>query len=151
MKGCHDFPHANQETNNAVESYHCYLKTNFLSDRWKKCACGMDWLLYVLLTNVEPVYQFGEILKEEGYLKNYRKEKQLESSMERAKRIPDSDCCPHESISHAYWVRSQTNPHKKYPFTWYRVDVSMHTCVLTCSTDACIGVAVCRGCSKVDT
>ena len=79
VKGCRDFPHANQETNNAIESYHCYLKTKFLSDRRKKCSHRMDWLIYVLLINVEPFYRFKEILKREGYLNNYKKEKLLES------------------------------------------------------------------------
>ena len=79
VKGCRDFSHANQETNNVVESYHCYLKTNFISDRQKKCAHQMDWLLYVFLTNVKPMYWFKEFLKEEGYLNIYMKEKQLES------------------------------------------------------------------------
>jgi hypothetical protein len=50
------------------------------------------------------------------------KEKQLESSMEKARRILDSDCCHHESISHAYWVRSQTKCDKKYLVTWYRTN-----------------------------
>ena len=122
VKGCRDFPHANQETNNVVESYHCYLKTKFLSDRRKKCARRMDWLLYILLTNVEPYYRFKEILTAEGYLNNYRKEMQLESSMEKARRIPDSDCCPHESILHAYWVRSQSKCDKQYLVTWYRTN-----------------------------
>ena len=85
--------------------------------------CSLNGLVIIcVLTNVEPVYHFKEILKEEGYLNNYRKEKQLESSMERAKIISDSDCCLHESISHAYWVRSQTNRHKKYLVTWYRAN-----------------------------
>ena len=39
---------------------------------------------------------------------------QLESSMEKARRILDSDCRLYESISHAYWVRSQSNTHKEY-------------------------------------
>ena len=108
VKGSRYFPHANQETNNAVESYHCYLKTKFLFDRRKKCSLRMDWLIYVLLINVEPFYRFKEILKREGYLNNYKKEKLLESSSKRAKTIPNSDCCPHESIYHAYWVRIQT-------------------------------------------
>ena len=82
VKGCREFPHANQETNNAVESYHCYLKTTFLTDRRKKCARRMDWLLHMLLTTVEPCYQFKEILKEEGFLNNCKREKQLESSVE---------------------------------------------------------------------
>ena len=56
VKGCREFPHANQEKNNAVESYHSYLKTAFLSDRRKKCARRMDWLFYTLLTTVETCY-----------------------------------------------------------------------------------------------
>ena len=120
VKGCIDFPHTNQETNNAVESYHCYLKTKFLSDRRRKCSRRMDWLIYVLLINVEPSYRFKEILRKGGYLNNYRKDKQLETSIEREKRILDSDCCPHENLSCAYWVRSQTTPDKWYVVMWYR-------------------------------
>jgi len=128
VKGCREFPHANQETNNAVESYHCYLKTNFLSDRRKKCARRMDWLLYMLLTSVEPCYRYKEILKEEGYLNNYRREKQVESSMDRARRIPDTDCCPHESTPHAYWVRSQTNRDKEYLVKRYTTNFTVCEC-----------------------
>ena len=79
VKGCRYFSHANQETNNAVESYHCYLKTKFLSDRRRKCSCKMDWLIYALLINVDPSYRFKEILRKGGYLNNYRKDKQLET------------------------------------------------------------------------
>ena len=82
VKGCRDFPHASQETNNVVESYHSDLKTKFLFDRRNMCAHRMDWLIYVLLTNVEPYYQFKEILKIEGFLNSYMKEKQFESLME---------------------------------------------------------------------
>jgi hypothetical protein len=53
-------------------------------------------------------------LKKEAYLNNYRKRKQYESSMENARRIPDSGCFLHEIISHAYWVRIQTKCDKKY-------------------------------------
>lgn len=67
----------------------------------------MDWLLYMLLTSVELCYWFKEISKK-GYMNNYRKEKPIECSLEEAKRIPDSDCCPHEITLHAYCVRSQT-------------------------------------------
>ena len=114
VKGCRDFPHANQETNNAVESYHGYLKSTFLCDKRKKCSRRMDWLFYTLLKNVEPCYRFKEILKKEGYYNNHKKEMQLESSMEKARRIPDSDCRPHESISHAYWVRIQRKHDNEY-------------------------------------
>ena len=144
MKGYRDFPHANQETNNVVESYHCYLKGNFLSERRKKCTRRVDWLLYMLITNVEPCYRFKEILKEEGYLNNYKKEEQFESSMEKARRIPDSDCCPHESTPRAYWVRSQTNRDKKYLVNWYRTNF------VACECPWSIRGNICKHAIKVD-
>ena len=128
VEGCRNFPHANQETNNSVEAYHYFLKSKFLSDRRKKCGHRMDWLLYQLLKNVEPYYRFRDILQEGGYLNNYRKEKQFESSIERAKRIPDTDCWAHENISHAYWVRSQTNRDNKYLVTWFHMDFIVCEC-----------------------
>ena len=61
-------------------------------------------------------------LKKEGYLNNYKKEKQFESSVEKTSRIPNGDCCPHESTTHAYWVRNQIDRNKRYLVTWYRTD-----------------------------
>jgi hypothetical protein len=104
----------------------------------------MDWLLYILLINVEPYYRFKEILKKEGYLNNYRKEKQYESSMEKARRIPDSDCCLHESISHSYWVMSQTKCDKKYLVTWYRTNF------ITCDCPWSIRGNICKHAIKVN-
>ena len=61
-------------------------------------------------------------MKNEGYLNNYKKGKQFESSMEKARRIPNDDCFPHEGAPQAYWVRSQTIHNKKYHVNWYRTD-----------------------------
>jgi hypothetical protein len=137
VKGCRNFRHANQETNNSVEAYHSLLKSKFLSDRRKKCARRMDWLLYMLLIHVESYYRFKDILKEEGYLNNHKKEKLFESSMEKARRIPDDDCWPHESISHAYWVRSQTDHDKKYLVTWYRKNFMVCECPWSIRGNTC--------------
>ena len=123
VKGCRYFPHANQETNNVVESYHCYLKTKFLCDQRNKCARRMDQLLHMLLTSVKPFYRFKAILKKEGYLNNYKKEKQFESSVEKDRRIPYNDCFPHERTPQAYWPRSQIIPTKKYLVNWYRAKI----------------------------
>ena len=82
----------------------------------------MDWLFYTLIKNVEPFYRFKEILKKEGYMNNHKKEMQLESSMEKARRILNSDCRPHESISHAYWVRIQSKLDNKYLIIWHRTN-----------------------------
>ena len=143
VKGCWDFPHENRETNNVLESYHCYLKTNFLFDRRKKCSHRMDWLICVLLTNVEPCYWFKEILKKEGFLNNYKKEKQLESSMEKAKRIPDSDCSPHSQMSHDFWVRSQSKVNKQYLITCH------HTNFITSDFPWFIRGNICKHAMKV--
>jgi hypothetical protein len=51
----------------------------------------MDWLLYILLINVEAYYRFKKILKREGNLNNFKKEKKHESSIEKAIRVPGSD------------------------------------------------------------
>lgn len=59
-------------------------------------------MFYTLIKHVEPFYRFKEILKKEGYMNNHKKEMQLESTMEKARGIPDNDCMHHESISHAY-------------------------------------------------
>ena len=82
----------------------------------------MDWLLYMLLTSVKPCYWFKEILKNVGYLNNYKKEKQFESLVEIDRRIPNDDCFPHESTPQSYWVRSQSIPNKKYLVNWYCAD-----------------------------
>eukprot|EP01018_Ginkgo_biloba_P034264 Gb_28487 [translate_table: standard] len=47
-----DFPHANQETNSAIESYHGFLKTKYLCDHRRKSNHHMDWLIYTLVKRV---------------------------------------------------------------------------------------------------
>jgi hypothetical protein len=61
-------------------------------------------------------------------LNNHKKEKLFESSMDKARSIPDDDCWPHESISHAYCVRSQTDQDKKYLATWYHKNFMVCEC-----------------------
>lgn len=55
-------------------------------------------------------------------MNNYREGKQFESSMKKAKRIPDSDCNPHDKMSHSFWVSIQSKPNKKYLVTFHRTN-----------------------------
>ena len=73
----------------------------------------------MLLTSVEPCYRFKEILKKEGYLNNYKKEKKFESSVEKARRIPNNECFHHDNTPQIYCVRSQSIHNKKYLVNWY--------------------------------
>lgn len=108
-KGYRNFRHANQETNNAIESYHCFLKTRFLNDRRRKCARRMDWFIYTLLKRVELYYWNIARQKKAGFANNYKLEHMLETSMEKAKIIPDHHCILHADIQNSYWVQSQSS------------------------------------------
>jgi len=112
-KGYRNFRHANQETNSAIEAYHCFLKTKFLCDRRRKGLRRMDWLIYTLLKRVELYYWNMSRLKKYGFINNYRLEHIIETSIEKAKHIPDDHCVPHDEIQNYYWVQSQSSL-KKY-------------------------------------
>eukprot|EP01018_Ginkgo_biloba_P029619 Gb_01440 [translate_table: standard] len=99
-----DFPHANQETNSAIESYHGFLKT--LCNRRRKSSRCMDWLVYTLLKKVELYYWNNQNIKDAGFSTNFKLEELKETSWSRACNIPDSDCNLHPTIQNTYWVRS---------------------------------------------
>eukprot|EP01018_Ginkgo_biloba_P033865 Gb_14367 [translate_table: standard] len=48
--------HANQETNNAIESYHGYIKHTYLCHQKNMSNRWLDWLLWMLLTKIEDHY-----------------------------------------------------------------------------------------------
>jgi hypothetical protein len=52
-------------------------------------------------------------LKEFGFLTNWKKERYLETSLEKSRRIPDNDVSPHDIVECAYMVISQAD-HAKY-------------------------------------
>ena len=62
-----NFPHSNQDTNNAIESYHGYLKQRYLKEINNTCHRGVDWLMYTL-TKVELYYNHMQHLKEDGFI-----------------------------------------------------------------------------------
>ena len=64
--------------------------------------------------------------------------------MEKTRRIPDIDCRPHESISHAYWVRSKSKPNKKYLIIWHCTNF------ITCDCPWSIHGKICKHAIKVD-
>ena len=67
-KAYRKFPHSNQDTNNAIESYHMYLKRRYLCEENNACHRWMDWLIYVL-TKVELYYIHNQRLKEAGVIR----------------------------------------------------------------------------------
>ena len=69
----------------------------------------MDWFIYTLLKRVELYYWNIACQKKAGFANNYKLEHMLETSMEKAKIIPDHHCILHADIQNSYWVQSQSS------------------------------------------
>eukprot|EP01018_Ginkgo_biloba_P022089 Gb_14053 [translate_table: standard] len=100
-KAYRDFPHANQETNSAIESYH-FFKIKYLCDRRRKSNSRMDWLIYTLLKRVELYYWNTQNIKDAGFSTNLKLEEMKETSWSRDYNIPDTDCSLHLTILGTY-------------------------------------------------
>ena len=94
-KNYRNFPHPNKDTNNAIESYHGYLKQRYLKEINNACHRRVDWLIYTL-TKVELYYNHMQRLKEAGFIRPRKVEEQLNASKCRSKQIPNEDCVANE-------------------------------------------------------
>ncbi|KAG0573812.1 hypothetical protein KC19_VG211300 [Ceratodon purpureus] len=106
-------PHANQDTNAAVESYHTNLKAILRTSRQKFGGRRVDWLIYHLLKDVLTHYWYAMQCKLYGFIKNGKAEGIVASAVIRDEEIPDE----HVKISEEYditYVASQTN----FPTIW---------------------------------
>ncbi|KAG0600519.1 hypothetical protein M758_11G040500 [Ceratodon purpureus] len=106
-------PHANQDTNAAVESYHANLKAILRTSRQKFGGRRVDWLIYHLLKDVLTHYWYAVQCKLYGFIKNGKAEGIVASAVIRAQEIPDE----HVKISledDIAYVASQTN----FPTIW---------------------------------
>ena len=117
-KAYRKFPHSNQDTNNAIESYHGYIKQKYLEEKNNACHRRVDWLIYILLTKVVLYYIHMQRLKEVGFIRPRKIEEQLNASKCRANQIPNEDCVADEKGQTEYRVRSQN---KDTHNTWYNV------------------------------
>lgn len=83
-------PHAGQNTNAAIESYHGNLKSILHSAKEKFNGRRMDWLIYHLVGDVMSHYWYNVHLKKFGFVRNTRQEFIVVSAIIRAKSIPNS-------------------------------------------------------------
>ena len=113
VKAFRNMPHANQDTNAAVESYHANLKAILRWSRQKFDGRRVDWLIYHLLKDVLIHYWYAVQCKLYGFIKNGKAEGIVASAVIRAEEIPDEHVriCLDEDIA---YVASQTN----FPHIW---------------------------------
>ena len=84
VRGYRNMPHANQDTNAAVESYHSNLKAILKSSRQKFGGWRVDWLIYHLLKDVLIHYWYAVQCKLYGFIKNGKAEGIMASAVIRS-------------------------------------------------------------------
>jgi hypothetical protein len=68
--GNYNIPHARQDTNSAMESFHCNFKWFFYSSQENLTRHQMDWFIYHLVGDVLTHYWYGVECKIFGYIRN---------------------------------------------------------------------------------
>jgi hypothetical protein len=84
-----NIPHAGQDTNAAVESYHANMKSILSEARQKFQGRRMDWLIYELTGDVHTHYWYAVQCKLYGFVANRNAERIVASAVLRARGIPD--------------------------------------------------------------
>jgi hypothetical protein len=69
-----NIPHAGQDTNYVVESFHSNMKHILYSSRKKFKGCKMDWLIYHLVGDVLTHYWYDMQCKLFGCIRNKKQE-----------------------------------------------------------------------------
>ena len=108
VKGYRTVPHANQDTNAAVESYHNNLKSILRITRGGLEGRRIDWLIYHLAKDILTHYWYAVQCKLYGFIKNGKAEGMVASAVLRARDIPDAHVVFDEDHQIAY-VASQNH------------------------------------------
>ncbi len=85
--GARKIPHAGQNTNAAIESYHSNLKSILNSAKGRFVGRRMDWLIYHLIGEVLTHYWYGVQCKVFGYIQNRKHEEIVASAIIRTSTI----------------------------------------------------------------
>jgi hypothetical protein len=109
LVGLRRLPHANQDTNNSIESYHGALKI-WLSE-FTRGASGrrLDWLVWRLTTFIVSHYIYIEEQKFKGFIPNKKVEAIVGKGIEKACNILINDVLQPTSLDNRWKVKSQ-NP-----------------------------------------
>lgn len=84
-----NIPHAGQNTNAAIESYHANLKRILYLEKQRFMGRRMDWTADDLQRVVTGHYWYFRVLKEYGFIRNRKQEIIICSAILAAQEIPD--------------------------------------------------------------
>ena len=107
--GARRIPHAGQNTNAAIESYHCNLKSVLNSAKERFVGRRMDWLIYHLTGDVLTHYWYSVQCKAFGFIRNRKQEGIVASAIIRANDIPDTNVliCEDEDVAYVGSVNNR--------------------------------------------
>jgi hypothetical protein len=123
--GARRIPHAGQNTNASIESYHSNLKNILNSTKERFVGRRMDWLIYHLTGDVITHYWYGVQCKSFGFVRNKHHEGIVCSAIVRASTIPDTNVtiCKDEDKAYVYSVN-----HKPKRWTIHSPDSEWAQC-----------------------
>ena len=102
-------PHAGQNTNAAIESYHSNLKSILNSSKERFVGRRMDWLIYHLMGDVLTHYWYGVQCKAFGFIRNTKQEGIVVTAIIRANAIPDTNVliCMDEDVAYVASINNR--------------------------------------------
>jgi hypothetical protein len=107
-------PHAGQDTNAAIESYHSNMKGMLKASRSRLIGRRVDWLIHDLTHDVVKKYEYNHYLQENGFVSNKKAQCMVINSVMQTNKIPDSCVLlPSEGVGPAY-MASAKRGHIKY-------------------------------------
>jgi hypothetical protein len=107
-------PHAGQNTNAGIESFHANLKSILVMSKQRYCGRSMDWLLWQLVYEVTVHYWYSRFLKLYGFVRNTKQEFVIAFAIIRAREIRDENVDLYPEWEDLTYVVSVNN----YPKVW---------------------------------
>jgi hypothetical protein len=107
-------PHAGQNTNAGIESFHANLKSILVMSKQRYCGRSTDWLLWQLVYEVTVHYWYARFLKLYGFVRNTKQEFVIASAIIRAREIRDENVDLYPEGEDLAYVVSVNN----YPKVW---------------------------------
>lgn len=91
VTGNRHIPHAGQDTNAAIESYHGNMKAILRESRGRLVGRRVDWLIHTLTGDVINRYEYNAFRKDNGFVPNKSERTLALSAIVAARKIKDSD------------------------------------------------------------
>ena len=89
--GYRNLPYAGQDTNQAIEGYHGFLKSMLKSERSRMVGRRVDWTITALTEEVHDHFWYKGLRKEKGFVDNKKMQNFAVTALMKARDIPDVD------------------------------------------------------------